>query len=83
MSLGPQGFARLLDDLRAGGMHGPPGRRGGAQPDAQGWRGLLEGSEQTTRVLAADLLWKLIRILSKRLRSTTDKMTFLSVTGKF
>ncbi|MCA9670552.1 MAG: cyclic nucleotide-binding domain-containing protein [Myxococcales bacterium] len=35
------------------------------------------------RVMAADLLWKLIRILSKRLRSTTDKMTFLSVTGKF
>ena len=35
------------------------------------------------RVMASDLLWKLIRILSKRLRATTDKMTFLSVTGKF
>ena len=35
------------------------------------------------RVMACDLLWKIIRILSRRLRETTDKMTFLSVTGRF
>jgi len=35
------------------------------------------------RTLAVDLLWKLVRILSDRLRQTNDKMTFLSITGRF
>ena len=35
------------------------------------------------RVLATEILWKLVRMLSKRLRQTNDKMTFLSVTGRF
>jgi CRP/FNR family transcriptional regulator, cyclic AMP receptor protein len=33
--------------------------------------------------LAYEILWNFIRILSARLRETNDKMTFLSVTGKF
>lgn len=33
--------------------------------------------------LAYEILWKFVRILSARLRETNDKMTFLSVTGKF
>ena len=33
--------------------------------------------------LAYDLLWTLVRTLTARLRETNDKMTFLSVTGKF
>lgn len=35
------------------------------------------------RTLAVDLLWKMVRILTDRLRQTNDKMTFLSVTGRF
>jgi CRP/FNR family cyclic AMP-dependent transcriptional regulator len=35
------------------------------------------------RTLAVDLLWKMVRILSDRLRQTNDKMTFLSITGRF
>lgn len=35
------------------------------------------------RDLAYEFLWKLVRLLSNRLRDTTDKMTFLSVAGKF
>lgn len=35
------------------------------------------------RDLAYEFLWKLVRLLSARLRETTDKMTFLSVAGKF
>ncbi|MEM6962899.1 MAG: cyclic nucleotide-binding domain-containing protein [Myxococcota bacterium] len=33
--------------------------------------------------LAYEILWNFVRILSERLRETNDKMTFLSVTGKF
>ena len=33
--------------------------------------------------LAYELLWSWVRTLSSRLRETNDKMTFLSVTGKF
>jgi CRP-like cAMP-binding protein len=33
--------------------------------------------------LAYEILWNFVRILSSRLRETNDKMTFLSVTGKF
>lgn len=33
--------------------------------------------------LAYEVLWNVIKILSHRLRQTNDKMTFLSVTGKF
>jgi CRP-like cAMP-binding protein len=33
--------------------------------------------------LAYEVLWSMVRILSSRLRETTDKLTFLSVTGKF
>jgi CRP-like cAMP-binding protein len=35
------------------------------------------------RLMESDILWKLIRILVARLRETNDKMTFLSVTGRF
>ena len=35
------------------------------------------------RTLACELLWKLVRMLGMRLRETNDKMTFLSVTGRF
>ena len=35
------------------------------------------------RDLAHDFLWKMVRLLSARLRETTDKMTFLSFAGKF
>ena len=33
--------------------------------------------------LARDVLWNAVRILSKRLRETDDKLTFLSITSKF
>ena len=33
--------------------------------------------------LAYEILWSFVKILSNRLRETNDKMTFLSVTGKF
>ena len=33
--------------------------------------------------LAYEILWKFVRLMSSRLRETNDKMTFLSVTGKF
>jgi len=33
--------------------------------------------------LGYEILWNFVRILSERLRETNDKMTFLSVTGKF
>ena len=33
--------------------------------------------------LAHDVLWNAVRILSKRLRETSDKLTFLSVSSKF
>ena len=35
------------------------------------------------RDLAYELLWNFVRTLTARLRETNDKMTFLSVTGKF
>ena len=35
------------------------------------------------RDLAYDLLWSFVRTLSRRLRDTNDKMTFLANTGKF
>lgn len=35
------------------------------------------------RELAYTFLWKLVRILSGRLRETTDRMMFLSFAGKF
>jgi CRP/FNR family cyclic AMP-dependent transcriptional regulator len=33
--------------------------------------------------LAYEILWNIVRILSARLRETNDKMTFMSVSGKF
>jgi CRP-like cAMP-binding protein len=33
--------------------------------------------------LAYEILWNIVRILSSRLRETNDKMTFMSVSGKF
>lgn len=33
--------------------------------------------------LAYEVLWSMVKILSSRLRETTDKLTFLSVSGKF
>ena len=35
------------------------------------------------RDLAYDFLWNLVRTLSRRLRATNDKMTFLAATNKF
>lgn len=35
------------------------------------------------RDLAYEVLWNVVRVLSARLRDTTDKVTFLAVTGKF
>jgi CRP/FNR family cyclic AMP-dependent transcriptional regulator len=35
------------------------------------------------RDLAYDFLWKMVRMLSSRLRETTNKMTFLSFAGRF
>ncbi|HJK99643.1 MAG TPA: cyclic nucleotide-binding domain-containing protein [Polyangiaceae bacterium LLY-WYZ-14_1] len=33
--------------------------------------------------LAYEILWNVVKILSSRLRETNDKMTFLTVSGKF
>ncbi|MEZ4225290.1 MAG: cyclic nucleotide-binding domain-containing protein [Polyangiaceae bacterium] len=33
--------------------------------------------------LAYEVLWSFVRMLVSRLRDTTDKLTFLSITGKF
>jgi CRP-like cAMP-binding protein len=33
--------------------------------------------------LAYEILWNIVRVLSARLRETNDKMTFMSVSGKF
>lgn len=49
---------------------------------------VIEGAELENlmfldRALATAILWKLVRQLSQRLRETNDKMTFLSVTGRF
>ena len=46
-------------------------------------RQLFEDLLFVDRVMACDILWKMVRILSRRLRETNDKMTFLSVTGRF
>lgn len=35
------------------------------------------------RDLAYEVLWNMVRTLTTRLRETTDKITFLSVTGRF
>lgn len=35
------------------------------------------------RDLAYEVLWNVVKLLSARLRDTTDKVTFLAVTGKF
>lgn len=35
------------------------------------------------RDLAYEVLWNVVRMLAARLRDTTDKVTFLAVTGKF
>ena len=45
-------------------------------------RGDLEDLLFLDRDLAYEFLWKLVRLLSARLRETTDKMTFLSVAGE-
>jgi CRP/FNR family transcriptional regulator, cyclic AMP receptor protein len=33
--------------------------------------------------LAYEVLWSVVRLLVRRLRETTDKLTFLSISGKF
>src|SRR4029078_13147468 len=33
--------------------------------------------------LASEVLWSMVRMLIARLRETTDKLTFLSISGKF
>jgi CRP-like cAMP-binding protein len=35
------------------------------------------------RDLAYEFLWKMVRTLSRRLRATNDKMTFLATSNKF
>jgi CRP/FNR family cyclic AMP-dependent transcriptional regulator len=35
------------------------------------------------KALAYEVLWSMVRILTERLRQTTDKLTFLSVSSKF
>ncbi len=35
------------------------------------------------RDLSYEVLWNIVRLLAARLRDTTDKVTFLAVTGKF
>jgi CRP-like cAMP-binding protein len=37
----------------------------------------------TNRDIGYEVLWNLVRYLSTRLRETTDKVTFLAVTGRF
>jgi CRP/FNR family transcriptional regulator, cyclic AMP receptor protein len=37
----------------------------------------------TNRDIGYEILWNLVRTLSSRLRETTDKVTFLAVTGRF
>ena len=33
--------------------------------------------------LAYEVLWSIVRMLVRRLRETTDKLTFLTISGKF
>ncbi|MBK6529385.1 MAG: cyclic nucleotide-binding domain-containing protein, partial [Deltaproteobacteria bacterium] len=35
------------------------------------------------RDLAYEVLWNVVRTLTARLRDTTDKVTFMAVTGRF
>ena len=37
----------------------------------------------TNKELAYEVLWSTVRMLVSRLRETTDKLTFLSISGKF
>jgi CRP/FNR family cyclic AMP-dependent transcriptional regulator len=46
-------------------------------------RGDLEDLLFVDRDLAYELLWNFVRTLSRRLRATNDKMTFLATTNKF
>ncbi|MGF1465430.1 MAG: Crp/Fnr family transcriptional regulator [Sandaracinaceae bacterium] len=46
-------------------------------------RNALEDLLFLDKDLAYEILWNFVKILSTRLRETNDKMTFLSVTGKF
>ncbi|HHH28908.1 MAG TPA: cyclic nucleotide-binding domain-containing protein [Polyangiaceae bacterium] len=46
-------------------------------------KGALEDLLFLDKDLAYEILWNFVKTLSKRLRETNDKMTFLSVTGKF
>ncbi len=43
----------------------------------------LEHLLYTNRDIGYEVLWNLVRTLSARLRETTDKVTFLAVTGRF
>jgi CRP-like cAMP-binding protein len=43
----------------------------------------LDGLLFVNRDLAYELLWNFVRTLSARLRETNNKMTFLSIAGKF
>lgn len=46
-------------------------------------RGDLEDLLFVDRDLAYEVLWNFVRTLSRRLRATNDKMTFLATTNKF
>jgi CRP-like cAMP-binding protein len=46
-------------------------------------KGALEDLLFVQKDLAYEILWNFVKTLSARLRETNDKMTFLSVTGKF
>jgi hypothetical protein len=43
----------------------------------------LEHLLYTNRDVGYEVLWNLVRALAVRLRETTDKVTFLAVTGRF
>ncbi len=44
---------------------------------------IFEGLLDNDREMAFDVLWKLVRLLSGRLRETTNKVAFLTFAGKF
>ncbi|MBL8603121.1 MAG: cyclic nucleotide-binding domain-containing protein [Myxococcales bacterium] len=46
-------------------------------------KGALEELLFLHKDLAYEVLWNMVRTLAARLRDTTDKVTFLAVTGKF
>jgi CRP/FNR family cyclic AMP-dependent transcriptional regulator len=44
---------------------------------------LIDDESRSATDLAYEFLWKMVRTLSRRLRATNDKMTFLATSNKF